>query len=149
MRRSRVSVLNPPAHLRWLPSSEHISLLSDIGEVYPLLTSPTGLPRPPKYLPPQPSQEYIAHFWRSWNALGRSWDALGTLLDALGRSWVLFFDKNHSKRAPKRDFRRSWLDFQLIFVPQTVDFHYFPVLVPSTARTFSKKTRATKNLRKP
>ena len=54
VRRSRVSVLNPPALLRRLPSSRYISLDSDNGEVYPLLTSPIGLPTPPHYHQLQP-----------------------------------------------------------------------------------------------
>ena len=50
VRRSRVSVFNPPAPRG--QCTEYMPPLSDkLGEVYPLLTSPTGLPRPPKYLP--------------------------------------------------------------------------------------------------
>ena len=59
--------------------------------------------------------------------LGRSWVALGALLDApetllgrswtpLGRSWAILLDKNDSKTVPKSDFRRSWLDFDLILL---------------------------------
>ena len=58
---------------------------------------------------------------------------------------ILLFDKNHSKTSPKSDFGRSWPDFQLILVSSTTIFHWFFVLLPSTALTFSKRTRPTKN----
>ena len=142
-----------------MPSSERVSPRCPITERFTSPPpSPPASPRPPIHHQMQPSatqtqpdttlprrwRPLLALLGRSWRALGRSWDALGTLLDALGRSWVLFFDKNHPKRAPERDFRRSWLDFQLIFVPRTVDFHDFPYSYPR----LRELSRGRRDLRK-
>ena len=65
-------------------------LLTDkLGEVYPLLTSPTGLPRPPKYLPPQPPTTLVRIHSPLFALLGRSWRALGRSGTLLTRSWTL------------------------------------------------------------
>jgi len=85
-------------------------------------------------------------FWRpkslSWALFGGFQALFGVFRLVLPTDFV----KNRSRRAPKSDFRRSWLDFELILLPPTPVFHDLFILLPSTALTFSKKPRPTKKL---
>ena len=82
-----------------------------------------------------------------------AWDALGTLLDALGRNLAL----PTGLQAPLARHLalqtglqvQFGLDFELFWVPPRVVFHDVVTLLPLPALTFSKKTRPTKNRRKP
>ena len=98
-----------------------------------------------------------------WTAHGRARESplrpLECSLLALGLvlagSWAflsLVFAENRCPRAPKSDFRRSWLDFDLIlsqigYLPPSILLILFMLFRPS-ASTRSKNTRPAKNLKK-
>ena len=96
------------------------------GEVYlspPLHRPPNAAGLPPlatRCNPLQPHRDDETALGsllaRSWALLRRSSDAIGRSWDTLGRSWALLFDTNHSKTAPKSDFKGSWFDLELILV---------------------------------
>ena len=65
--------------------------MSDIGEVYPLLTSPTGLPRPPNYHQLQPDTTQIQPTYNHFKNTQPTCGALGTLLAC---SWTLLGPRN-------------------------------------------------------
>ena len=94
----------------------------------------------------------LEFFFCFWPPKSPPWPLLGSVRRLQHRSWAFlarFFTKHRFERAPKSNFRRSWLDFELILVPPTADFHDFFIRLPWTALTFSKKTPPTKNVRKP
>ena len=153
VRRSRVSVLNPPHPLftTGAKRSKYFAECCTPGE----LASPypsTGLRE--SAVPPRCEEFFcdLNNFFCFWPPKSPPWPLLGSVRRLQHRSWAFlarFFTKHRSERAPKSNFKRSWLDFELILVPQTADFHYFFIRFPWTALTFSKKTPPTKNLRKP